>query len=483
MKKSLNTFCLLAIMIGILLTGCQASPEKNIVVSKRDSAGMESKRDSQTIPDEEKISDTVTHVQSSKSFCTTDGTIDIFFNLDEDIQYDVLPIYTVTPHYITAEEAKDVANLLFPDGTFWEARPYLNRILSKEEIQDRIARWSQYANKDALQTLYGSARDKDVATINEFIQSLTIQLENAESGQVTVPCKWAFQKSALYDYAEDQVDSQTLKKENDEIRSEVVVGDLHYEFSTATRNQSDFKLNNISAYLNFGLSPIDIDNRIFTAELCRKEKPTEEQLKAVYETAEKIINQLPLGQWKIDECSTQTSVCGDVAEYRICIRAVPSFDDVAALRCQQIRNLKSPDVYASSYYLSDISMEFSVDGQLIDFKLYSPVEIMKTSSDHATTPIEELLDQAAKFLALRSAPVDDSQIIHGDMNVNNLEYGLVRTKVPENDDSYNYVPAIVLKGKSSFYVEGTEELYSESDDESVLLCLNATTGAVIDLWQ
>ena len=87
-------------MIGILLTGCQASPEKNIVVSKRDSAGMESKRDSQTIPDEEKISDTVTHVQSSKSFCTTDGTIDIFFNLDEDIQYDVLPIYTVTPHYI-----------------------------------------------------------------------------------------------------------------------------------------------------------------------------------------------------------------------------------------------------------------------------------------------------------------------------------------------------------------------------------------------
>lgn len=483
MIKSLKALFPFVIVIAFLLTGCQASPEKGVVISKRDSANIGRNENSQILSDENQNSDTVKHIQSSRSLCTTDGTIDILFNLDEDINYALLPIYTVMPHYITAGEAKEVANLLFPDGTFFEARPYLNRVLSKEEIQNRIARWSQYTNKDALQKLYGRAEDKDIESINEFIQSLTIQMENAESGQVAVPCKWDFQKSILYDYTADQVDSRTLEKENDEIRSEVVVGDLQYEFSATTRDQSDFKLNNIFAYLNFGLSPMDIDNRIFTAELCRTEKPTEQQLRTVRETAKKLIDLLPFGQWEIDECTTQLSIYGDKEEYKVCVRAVPSFEGVAALRCQQLRNLKSTDVYASTYYLSDISMEFSVDGQLLDFKLFSPIDIGEISTEHIMIPVEELLDQAATFLALRSAPESDLQVIHGEICVNNIEYGLVRTKVPESDDSYYYVPAIVLKGKSSFYVEDTKELYSESDDNAVLLCLNATNGTVIDLWQ
>ena len=115
MIKSLKALFPFVIVIAFLLTGCQASPEKGVVISKRDSANIGRNENSQILSDENQNSDTVKHIQSSRSLCTTDGTIDILFNLDEDINYALLPIYTVMPHYITAGEAKEVANLLFPD--------------------------------------------------------------------------------------------------------------------------------------------------------------------------------------------------------------------------------------------------------------------------------------------------------------------------------------------------------------------------------
>lgn len=483
--KSLKSLMRAAFYLSLVVTllGCQAAPEKNIVVNKSNSTVTENHDEPIVASDVPESTGEETRLQWSKLFSSADGTIDILFDIDENIYYQTMPVYTVVPHCVTNEEAKEVANVLFPDGDFFEARPDLDRKWSKKELQERINRWGQYTNKAAIENLFGRAKDDDVQLLRKRTQDLTLQMENAGTELPTILCKWTYQKSLLYDHEENELDRRSLENDNDEIRAEVVEQELHYQFISDIRDKSDFQLNNIYAFLDFGPSPMDIDDRIFTAMLCRTDKPSSEQIMAVCEKAEHMLEQFPFGDWKIDEYKILTNYYGENAEYKVCVRAVPVFNGIAAVRCPQLANLKNPNVYASTYYLTDVYMEFSPDGHLLDFKLFSPVDIIDSNSEHSTLSMEELLDQAAAMLSLKSVPEEELYKIHGEIKIDHLEYGLVRTKMPENDEGYYYVPAIVLKGQSTYSVEDTGELYSESNTDMALLCLNAMDGSVIQLWQ
>ena len=59
MIKSLKALFPFVIVIAFLLTGCQASPEKGVVISKRDSANIGRNENSQILSDENQNSDTV----------------------------------------------------------------------------------------------------------------------------------------------------------------------------------------------------------------------------------------------------------------------------------------------------------------------------------------------------------------------------------------------------------------------------------------
>lgn len=481
--KAIGKAAFLLALVGILL-GCQAAPEKNIIIAKSSSREASKYDETFSVPDAStKSSGATTRIQWNKSLSSTDGTVDIQFDIDENINYGTIPVYAVVPHGISDEEAQKVANVLFPAGDFFEARPNLDRKWSKEELQERISRWGKYTNKASIEGLFGRANDDDVQLLKKGIQDLTLQMETVDAELTMVPCKWTYQKSLLYDYEEDELDRRTLENDNEEIRAEVIEQELHYKFMTDIRDKSDFQLNNIYAFLDYGLSPLDIDDRIFTSMLCRTAKPSVEQITMVYEKAEHILEQLPFGDWKIDEYKTLTGYYGENAEYKICIRAVPVFDGVAVVRCPQLTNLKSSQIYASTYYLTDVYMEFSSDGHLLDFKLFSPVDIIDSNSSHSVLSVEELLNQSEAILSLRSAPEVDTYKIHGTIKIDHLEYGLVRTKMPENDKGYYYVPAIVLRGQSTYNVEDTGEIYSESNVDTALLCLSAIDGSVIQLWQ
>lgn len=432
--KALRTSFLFAVLLAFLLSVCSASAEG------------------------------LTHILYSKSLTSTDGTVHIEFMIDEDVDYTALPSYTVTPHYISAEEAQQVAELLFPEGTFYEARPTLDAEYSQAEIQEKLDRWSQYTTTDALLTLFRQAEDQDVEVVEKFIQEYTEKLETASSEAVTVPLEWVFQ-------------ADELSAGSEEIAGEVISDSLHYAFSATIRQQTDYQISILYAGLSYGNSPLDLDNRIFTAQLCRTEEPTDEQIAAVREKAEALISQLPVGQWEIAECTVKEVKDYGTPEYQICVRAVPVLDGNATLALPQITNLRSTADYASTYYLTDLNIVYSPDGQLMDFSLYSPVDITETSTWNSLVSLDELMEKAAENLSTRSASDgEERQIL-----VQNVEYGLARIK-GDSIDNYRYVPAILLTGWYGDYVNGYTEPYYEKEN-ATLVCLNALDGSVIPLGQ
>ena len=69
-----------------------------------------------------------------------------------------------------------------------------------------------------------------------------------------------------------------------------------------------------------------------------------------------------------------------------------------------------------------------------------------------------------------------------------LEYGLIRVKVPNTDESYYYVPGMILYGTIDYWGEASGNILASSGDPILsnsrivpLVALNAVDGSFIEL--
>ena len=84
--------------------------------------------------------------------------------------------------------------------------------------------------------------------------------------------------------------------------------------------------------------------------------------------------------------------------------ALPVFQGVPSLRRPQLGNLKSTEVYASNYYLTEADFEFSADSTLMDFFLYSPLDVKQTVNDNVKVmAMEDIVNRAKEQLSLSDA--------------------------------------------------------------------------------
>lgn len=90
-----------------------------------------------------------------------------------------------------------------------------------------------------------------------------------------------------------------------------------------------------------------------------------------------MLEQMALGSWIVDECYVDTKYYGNAPEYTICVKAVPVLKGIPAMRRPQLTNLKSDEAYVSNYYLTDVEFEFSANGDLVSFWMYSPIDVSK----------------------------------------------------------------------------------------------------------
>lgn len=485
-KRSFWTFLFIW---GILIccTGCQEGPTEKTVPNKGeiifDAKGTAT--DVEIHPPGE-----TTNVNFNSSFESTDGSVNYTLAINKSISTSSMPIIQVLPKYLTADDAKMVAYTLFPNTEFYEAEPQVSENFSKEEIREKLNRWSSYTNAYAIEDLLGDSESaRTLEIVKNYIEEYTEMYEGAPEENPHFPCEWKMRKSSQYLFLKDELVGMDLSNDNDEVSAQCRVNGIPYRFSATTRNKNDFKVNIITCYIDDGLSPRNIDERIFTAKLCRTEEPTRMQIESIQSKAKLLLSEFDLGQWEIDQCYVETRNIGDALEHMVRVNAVPAFNGVPALRRPQLSSLRNEEGYASSQYLTDVQFVFSSNGELISFALFTPLTTQEVINENVKVmEIEELLSHAQTILQLTDAyhygfgeylPLI-SEGVQCNVTVSEMEYGLSRIRVPNTDDSYYYVPSLILKGSSEYIGQESGKTFYASKEPEVLMVINAVDGTIIN---
>ena len=156
-------------------------------------------------------------IQYSDSFSSTDNSVEFRINLENSVTSKAMPVVEVVPHYITEEEAQRVAHVLFGNVDFFEADPMLAPKYTKGEILERIQRWSQYTNLEAVGILLGQEDERTVERLNEAIEELNALYESAPEDSERTPCQWQFQNDSVYIYSPEEAASRDQSSDNEAI--------------------------------------------------------------------------------------------------------------------------------------------------------------------------------------------------------------------------------------------------------------------------
>lgn len=476
MKKTL--LCAAMIAVNGLLLSFQNNPMKQDETSKNDvnhkmrigaTAGQQG-------PEDEDV------------FFSTDGTVEFHFNNGEMSAVEEFPIYEVVPHYLSETDVKRAAHAIFGDVEFLEAPPEFDTIYTKDEIAERIERWTPYTSDEAVYELFGEERDT-AEIVKGFIEDYNRMYETAPDKKAAIPCQWTLKKESYYYDAAEEVAKMDTSRDDDMIQATVDLGNTKYTFQARTRNREDHKLNYISAFLDGGISPDGIDGRMMRALLCRTEEPTEDQIELAKQKAAEILREIDLGDWKVDQCNLETRYYGDTPEYTIFVTAVPTINGIAAARYPQLDTYGDVnDPYASNYFFTDASFEFSANGELLEFRMYSPLDVSHIENNAPVLSIAALLEEARNLLALSNYyQYDKSWVIDFvdeeigcTVDICECAYQMSRMKVPNTDDHYRYVPSLQVRGNIHIFGKQSGNVYYESDTPESLLTLNAIDGSVVN---
>lgn len=484
MKWKNIMFCLTAILLSsFLFSACQRDPDEKVVISKNDGAF-----DAGIVvsADKNHTSGESLPLEHSESFSSTDNSVTFQMKVDTTIGIQDVPIVEASPHYLTEADVQRIAEALFGDVQFFEK----DQTLSRSEIQECINRWIPYTNREAMGELLPNSDegylDWRIDLLKRNIEAYTKAYESAAEDNPHIPCQWVYHKDSYYSLTASQYLEEEHEEDNDSIQVTTEKNGIPYYFSASIRNNTDYKLSSVFA---FPQEHTIGDNAIYISQLCRTEKPTSSQIEKIKEKAEAMLKQMQMGDWKIDEYYLEST---EMDEFIIHINAVPQLCGVSALRIPQLGNLKSEEVFSSNYYLTNASFEFSPAGDLLYFELQSPVDISTIVNNNvAILDFPTLLEYAKQTLSLTDIYTYDFNSIvdickeqdiklECIIEIDKLQFGLIRVKKPNTDESYYYIPGVILNGNVAFYKKNTGELLC-CLDEMQLLALNAIDGSVIQL--
>lgn len=475
------TFLIEIITLSLIMSACQSGSENNLSLSKNDGSF-----DANIVvpASEHHDPDYVQTLTFFDRFNSTNNSVEFSVDIDTAITGVDMPVVEVEPYYITEEDARRVASVLFGDTVFYDKDP----ILSRDEIQQCISRWSRFTSVDAMRELFPSATDESIEwqvnLIKENIETLTTAFESAPSGNPHNICQWEFHRDSFY----TDLPNNNQENDNNSIQVTTQIDGITYSLSFSVRNKPDFKLNSIFV---FPREFMIFDKMIYMTQFCRTSEPSNEQIESIKMKAASILDQIDLGTWVIDECYLDLSPNGDYVVY---VNAVPLLNGVPALRLPQLSNLKSEEAFASNYYLSNASFRFSPNGDLMFFELQSPIAIRNIINENVSTletltlmeRMKEILSlsdiYAYDFNGIVDVCKDEDIDLGCSVSVCEVEYSLMRVKVPDTDERYYYVPGYLFSGNIEFYDKATKDIFCSVEGIN-LLAINAVDGSIIHISQ
>ena len=484
-----------------ILTACAANPDKEAVVSKNDGAFDASLIQTATVPHVPQ------HVEVTEEFTSTDGSVAFTIRLDQTIIPPEVPVVEVVPHYFSGEDAKRISHVLFgEDAVFYEKEPTMGayeQIFTREDALAALQRWSNYTNLDALRELQGKHTiPSDVEVVKAGIEKLTAALDHIPEGKTYRNAEWIMRPDDEYFYTAEQL-AEMDEDDRDNLQSVQVmtnVDGIQYQLDFTIRDDEQYKLSSFYMTLNTVKSPLYLDADIFAAQLLRTAEPTQEQIDAAVKKGGELLNGLGLGQWQVDGCEVWVPDLRGVEEYTIIVKALPVFNGVAAIRQPALDSIKSDDIYAHNCYMTEAKIEYNAEGTLVGFEMQTPMDVVEVLNDNVATMTMDDLVQRVKdqlsltdkeafgmtgqFLDIMERGAGEEFICKVDLC--QIEYGMVRIRIPNTEDGYYYVPALKCSGTIDYVGAQSGEVYSSSGTEILgerilpILVLNAVDGSVIE---
>ncbi len=485
MKKSVYMF----LLIAFLLCACQASPRTSVVVSKNDGAFD---KNAAVPASETHAPDATQSAKYTDTFTSTDGSVEYQISIDESLLAVDMPVVEAAPHILTEEDSKRIAESLFGDVPCRESGHVLYPVYSKDEIQDRLNLWGQYVNNDeALENLCRGMNADQIQNIkdilNRAIADYTKRYETAPTQSPYTLTDWKYINSDYRWATEEEIKKYGLRGTFDEISLIIPANGISYQFSSAIRDEAASKLSHVSVMPGRGISPYEIEERIYYAALCRTAPPTQEQITKAEEKAVSMLDKMELGQWCVWKSYVDHPRFYNDNEYVINVDAVPIISGIPA-GIMDANTAPQSSAYAFYYYETLAHFEFSADGTIVCFDLTSPIDVIREVNDNvAVMDMDSLIARAKEQLTLSDyrafgggSLVDalaDKEKIACTVTVNQLDYCLLRVPVKDSPMTFYYAPSISLSGTVEYIGQTSGSVYQSTQRH--LLSLNAIDGTVI----
>lgn len=488
MKKSLHIVGI--VLISVLLTACQSTPDRQSVVSKNDGAfdaALEMTRGA-----DEALNG---QMQLTEDFTSTDGSVKFHMTIAESLSTEEMPVVEVVPHKITTADAQRVAKALLGDVEFYEREPSLNPKFSKSQYQEMLARLIPYSNLEAMTELVGPSAGETLKLVKNLIGSITTAMETAPEEDPHVLCDWALKKERFYNNGSLDIGNRPLEEDDDWLVATATKNQLGYTYMVIARDQEDYKLNRFSIQLGGATVDPSLDRKIYWSNLCRTGMPSTEQIGQVEEQVMNMVEEMELGQWKIANTRIETYSSAAEPEYMVRVDLVPVLNGIPAVYGQG--NPEMSEDYTGAYVLTQASFLMSANGDIIDMELDSPIDVKSIINKNvATLPFYQLVERARQHLSLSDAGnygMSDALIkmfekeyqekIACIVDISQIEYGLSRVLVKDTTESYYYAPVLVFLGNIQYQGMSTGTIYYDFADYGIgldtLLWVNAVDGSII----
>lgn len=397
------------------------------------------------------------------SCCTVNMQVDIDTVKLNSIDF---PLIRIKPHDIKAEEGKAFAELFLCDAKFYETS--FSPEMTKTALEEKILTLEELSNDEVIMDLYGSsqlqpAKELLEATVNNYKN--TVNIKDGDNSHAV--CGWEFHPQSYYaPMGADAADDDG----NNVIMAYADEGDICHKVWITTRDESDFKIQNIYIYPNSEYSsPLDIETLHMVRNLCGYQKPSDAEVERVMEKANGIVNSVGIGEWAIADFKVEEYKYWRNPEkpaYVINVAAVPSFGGINVLHVKQLETLKSTNAYSPNYYYSELLLTFSPSGELIEVSLTSPIDTvvvidpsvnlidLQQALDISTTYIEQSGSEILRANGLSSEKGYEVKI-----TIDEANWGLARTRVEDDPDEFYLTPALKLNGDYTI-TENGEPLFS-----------------------
>ena len=505
--RFISVFPILTVAV-IVLSSCQTTPEKDIVINKGEDVVESLLREDTTdfLPEEDQKADDSDGIINTDSENTSENNMngstaeasdvihyeDTFEGTDSEVvicvNADVKPflgsvsVSETIPHTITSDEVQEWTEILFLENEAYE----FDSTKTKEELEQLIAdnqKWLESLDPLVEPELYEYRKNNYENAISVYQEQLSEVPDTYDHRKA----EWIFKPETEYSEIVSVYEPDPYYV-NQEIK---VTADVEGKTAYAdcqTCLRDDFILNSYEFWVQNGY----------------QEDPLQETEDYVENYINEKLDELGFSErWRIKDIDSRYQQASDrqgnyfnTAGYYYEIELAPYYGGCEVLPQEQI--YYSPDIaeYSFRYYYESLEIRYSC-GHIVYLNYMAPLEeVSVMSSDAELLSFEEAMQRFTEQMQLQTTlnsflSETEATPSGARVNISSIEAGLARVRIKDTEARYYMMPVWNFKGTITLeYADMLASDESTKDARQVtsvysdtILTLNAIDGSVINISQ